>query len=374
MKKLLLASTALVGAAMLAAPAMAGTPSVKDDFSVSIGGSLRFSVFWWDQDADNFDRGYGFASGDSEISFQARGTTENGLAYGFDIEVQTQTDDAGGNSDETWMFIDGGDAWGRIELGDQDGAADRLMVDGEDATDAGRGIAGGAGDIPIVKGSQRAGSNMAGASLAFSGDASKIIYFTPRFAGVQVGASWTPDTGSNGKLDSKDNAADNENVYSIGVNYSNEFNGVGITVAGVYIGGDNEDTDIEEPEIWGVGINVRYAGFEFGTGYADRNETGITVTNAANGEDAGRWWNVGLNYKTGPWTVGAGFFTAEGDYVNTVTTGDFESKVFQFGFDYTVAPGWKIESGLQFVELDNYNDTGADNDATVFTFSSTMSF
>ena len=138
MKKLLLASTALVGAAMLAAPAMAGEPSVKDDFSVSISGNVTFGVLWWSQDVDNTpgDRGYHFQSPSSEVTFQARGTSEMGLLYGFDIEIQTQPDDTA-NADETWVFIDGGEAWGRIELGDQDDGGDRLFVSGQDATDAG---------------------------------------------------------------------------------------------------------------------------------------------------------------------------------------------------------------------------------------------
>ncbi len=66
MRKLLLASTALVGASMLAAPAMAGTPTVSDDFSVSIGGNLRFSVLIVDQDlSTGRGQGYKFRSDES---------------------------------------------------------------------------------------------------------------------------------------------------------------------------------------------------------------------------------------------------------------------------------------------------------------------
>ncbi len=378
MRKLLLASTALVGASMLAAPAMAGTPTVGDDFSVSIGGNLRFSLLIYDQDrSSGRGQGYLLKSGESEVSFKARGTAENGLNYGFDLEIQTQTNDTT-NADETWMFIDGGDAWGRVELGDQDDAADRMHVAGEDAMDAGRGGYNGAvGDV-FNFGS---GGIMKSPSLSPSSDATKIIYFTPRFGGVQLGASWTPDNGQIGGSGPSDNDGDFSNVFSLGVNYQNTFNGTGITVSGVYFGGDGEPntsggantgTSVEDVEIWAVGALVTFAGFEFGVGYADHNDTGLAEP--TNGADKGTWWDVGLNYKTGPWTVGAGYFHGEKDYANTVTTGDAEVDIFSIGFDYSVAPGWKIESDINFIEAENIDTTGTDNDGTVFVLSSTMSF
>ena len=241
MRKLLLASTALVGASMLAAPAMAGTPTVGDDFSVSIGGNLRFSVLIFDQDiSKGRGQGYLFKSGESEVSFKTEATTDNGLNYGFQLELNTQTNDTT-SADETWMFIDGGDAWGRIELGDQDDAGDRMFVAGEDAMDAGRGGYNGA--VADVFNFGNISSDIDGPGLSPASDATKIIYFTPRFAGLQLGASWTPDNGQDGGEgfgDNRDDDGDFNNVYSLGVNFQNTFNGTGITVAAVYFGGDGE--------------------------------------------------------------------------------------------------------------------------------------
>ena len=50
MKKGLLASTALVGASLLATSAYAQAPSVGSNFDVSIDGTLRFGILIWDQD------------------------------------------------------------------------------------------------------------------------------------------------------------------------------------------------------------------------------------------------------------------------------------------------------------------------------------
>lgn len=380
MKKLLLASTALVGASLLAAPVMAGTPSVSDDFSVSIDGTIRFGVLIWDQDVDNTpgDRGYHFQTDEAEIRFRMRGTSDFGLAYGFDIELHTQTDDTS-NADETWMFIDGGDVWGRIELGDQDDGGDRLFVSGQDATDAGRGIGGDQGDV-LVDGDGRNRTSAGGINI--TSDHTKIIYITPRFAGIQLGASFTPDEDQNGGDNPASgdggndgpNGGDYENIYSIGVNYRNTFNNVEVIVGGMFQGADHENSAIEDLEAWGVGVIIRYAGFEFGAGFADLQEKEITSANDALGEDAGQWYDVGINYKTGPWTVGGGYFHFERDYASTAAVSESDVDVFQFGFDYAVAPGWKIESDIRFIQQDDIDEDGLDNDATIFTIATVMSF
>ena len=379
MRKLLLASTALVGASMLAAPAMAGTPSVGDDFSVSIGGNLRFSVLIYDQDlSEGRGRGYKFQSDESEVKFSAEATADNGLNYGFQLEVNTQTDDQDA-ADETWMFIDGGDAWGRVELGDQDDAGDRMFVAGEDVM-AGRGGFDGA-----VGNAFKFDKAVSGPSLSPSSDATKIIYFTPRFAGLQLGASWTPDNGQKGGQDLKkqpDNNGDFENVYSLGVNFQNTFNGTGITVAAVYFGGDGEPdtsggantgTTVEDLERWGVGGQVTFAGFDFAVGYVDLGEGGITEP--TNDADNGSWWDVAVRYTTGPWKVGVGYFSSEKDFGTTAAClCDSEVDILSIGFNYAVAPGWAIASDINFVEAENINAAGDDNDGTVFVISSTMSF
>ncbi len=373
MRKLLLASTALVGASMLAAPAMAGTPSVGDDFEVSIGGNLRFSVLIYDQDVSaGRGRGYKFQSDESEVKFSARATADNGLLYGFELELQTQTSD-NANTDETWMFIDGGDAWGRIELGDQDDAADRIFVAGEDAMAGRGGFDGAVGDVFDF------GQAQGGPTITPLGDATKIIYFTPRFGGLRLGASWTPDSGHNGKTGPSDNDGDIENAYSLGVDFSNTFNDVGIVLAAVYIGGDGEPntaggvtaTTVEDTERYGVGGKVDFAGFEFAAGYADLGEGGITEP--LDGEDNGSLWSVALKYTTGPWAVGVGYFSSEKEFA-TGSTGEAEVDIFSVGFNYSVAPGWAIASDINFIEAENIDDAGTDNDGTVFVISSTMSF
>jgi predicted porin len=372
MKKGLLASTALVGASLLAVSANAGTPTVGDNFEVSIDGTLRFGVLVWDQDegfgTDASTRGYKFQTDESEVRFHMRGTADNGLAYGFDIEMQTQTDDTV-NADETWMFLEGD--WGRVELGDQDDAADRMFVGGEDVMPGRGGFDGDVGDVFNF-----GDINLSGPSLSITSDNTKVTYFTPRFAGFQVGASWTPDASQDGGDDTDgDDAVSNDSLYSLGLNYQNTFGDFGLTVAGTYTGGDHENSGVvEDPEVWGIGANVSYAGFELGAGYANHNETNILTAATAAGADAGEWWDVALAYTLGPWQVGVGYFNSNES--NIAPAPDSEVSIFSIGANYTVAPGWTIASDINFVDAENITQTApaVDNDGTVFVIATIMSF
>ena len=66
-----------------------------------------------------------------------------------------------------------------------------------------------------------------------SDDATKATYFTPRLAGFQLGASYSPDTNDDGGLDNNNAAGRTENHVGVGVNWTDAFGGVALTVAAV---------------------------------------------------------------------------------------------------------------------------------------------
>ncbi len=366
MKKALLATTALAGASLLATSAVAGTPTVGDNLEVSISGTVRFSVAYGSADIDTNSRGYSFTTDESEVAFNAKATSDSGIDYGLSIEIQTQPNDTQ-NADEAWVFLAGD--FGRVELGDQDGASDRLFVGGEDVT-AGRG----GFDGPVSRHFSFGGAARTGPGVSITGDAPKAIYFTPRVAGFQAGVSWTPDTGAIGSSISTDLAGgtDFENVVSVGANYSQTFGDVTVTVAGTAEFGDAEDQVLQEDaEIWGVGAKVDFAGFSVGGGYADFNDTGITKANTAAGADAGTWWDVAASYTTGPWTASVGAFFGSND--NTTGLGESEVDIYSIGVTYKFAPGLDIKGDYNFIDVDNAG-TATDNEGSTAVLSVQVSF
>ncbi len=366
MKKVLLASTALAGASLLATSANAGTPIVGDDQEVTISGNVRFSVYAADQDvelsANSSDRGYKFETDESEVKFAARSQADNGLEFGLEIEIQTQPDDTT-NTDEAWVFLQFEGA-GRVELGDQDGAADRIFVDASDVM-AGRG----GFDGPIGDFFNFGAGGVTGPGIAFTGDATKITYFTPRFGGFQAGASFTPDTGQNGSETESSNGGDQESAISLGANFKQTFNNVGVTIAATAEFGDDEDGAQEDSEIYGIGANVSFAGFEVGAGYVDRGDTGVAVNGAG---DGGSWWDIGASYSTGPWKIGAGAFFSETD----TGTNDIEVDIYSVGATFTIADGLALKGDINYASSDNatFTTTDTENEGYFFVLSLEASF
>ncbi len=386
MKKVLLASTAIVGATLIAAPAFA-QPVVSDMYEVTISGNLRVSLVGANEDFEavaDSNRGYNLKSDESEVAFSASASMDNGIQYGFQLELQTQTNDTK-NSDETWGFIDG--FFGRIELGDQDDAADRIFVGGEDAG-AGRGGFNGDAFALVDK-----GAAITGIGVNATGDATKVIYFTPRVAGVQGGISFTPDSGQEGSDGGgADTGSDFEEVISVGANFSQSHNGITVTVAGIGEFGEAETATTNDIERLGFGGKIDYMGFSGAVGFVDNADTGIssaaaTTGSSANGADAGYAISVGASYSTGPWKIGVAYLHGESDAGTFDATGtsiaDPESNIVSVGGNYAVAPGLDIAADINFFSLENsLSSDGAsaattnnrDQDGTSFVLSASFGF
>ena len=390
MKKTLLASTALVGAALLAAPASAGTVGSKDGMSVTLGGTFWFSVAVYDEDVSaGRGRGYRFGVNEAEVYVNASNTADNGIKYGVNIELNAGAAD-GTAADEAYAFLDS-DQWGHLELGDQDDAANRMMLGSQNAHKGFGGPAGALGANLTLFGGF--GGEATGARSDWDNDTTsddtKATYFSPRFAGFQLGASLTPDTGivsGTGGLTDTDNDDDFENVISYGINYVGKFDEIGVGIAFVGQEGDDEDAlgsalTVEDLSIWGVGGKIDFAGFTLGAHYNDFGETAITTANANNGADAGSTWSVGLGYQAGPWGVSAWYTDHEKDNATTSGAGALESELTRVGFGvgYAVAPGWKLTGDVEFFSHDNISDgtgTGAttDNDGRGYMLNNQFSF
>lgn len=359
MKKALLASTALAGASLMATSAMAAAPVTKSDLEVTISGTVRFIVPFASVDIDSGgaasgDRGFEFSSDESEIVFQASGVSDGGISYGLVIEQQTQTNDTD-NADETYIFFED-DTFGRLEIGDQDGAFDR-MFRGAKNVQAGRG----GFDGPAFNLASTGAALRTGPSPNFVGDATKIIYFTPRFSGVQLGASYTPDSNDNGGATSDASDGGFQDVIDLGINYVGDFGDTNVTFAAVAEFSDHEDPTTEGVENYSIGGTVSFAGFSVGAHYQDLGDTGITDAAAATGADAGNVWDVGAGYSSGPWAVGIGALFGENG--NAANAGDSDVEVYTINGTYNFAPGLDIKADLNFIDIDNPG-TATDNEGT----------
>lgn len=108
MKKVLLASTALVMSAGIAAA------------DVSVGGDGRMGVIVSEGDDAAF-------TSRIRISFSASGETDAGLAFGGSVRVDNYEDDQATNGTEGSVFVEG--TFGKISMGDVSGAPEAAVGD-----------------------------------------------------------------------------------------------------------------------------------------------------------------------------------------------------------------------------------------------------
>ena len=98
MKKVLLAGTALVGAALFAAPASA-------ELKLDLGGHFKGYGVYVDEDAEAADqRDFEFRK-DTEIHFTGETTLDNGLTVGVHVEQQVENDNL---NNESYAYFSGG--------------------------------------------------------------------------------------------------------------------------------------------------------------------------------------------------------------------------------------------------------------------------
>lgn len=383
MKKALLASTALVGAALLSAPAMAGSVGTGDSMNVKMSGNMWFQFHTIDEDISaGHGRGYGFDIPETELNIHADNTADNGIKYGMEVELEMNTD-ATGNADEIWAFLDGD--FGHIRLGDNDDATNTMLVG---AYQTNQGVSGALGGL---FGLGPAFHNQIPGSAAFlartdwqtftSSDATKITYFSPRFSGFQVGASFTPDSGSNGASYSEpDNNASFEQMIGLGANYTGKFEDVGVSVSVLYETANQENSsgaEIEDLNVWYVGGKVDFAGFAVGANYADFGDSRLTSSATALGADSGDLWQVGVGYKQGPWGVSAWYSEGNDNPVSSAV----ERTITRWGLGagYQVAPGWKLMADYNYLKHENIggvvaSSSNPDNEAQSFILTSMFSF
>lgn len=263
MKKILLGTSAVVGAALVAS-----TASAQDPIQIGIGGGMTHALTAdWQSGSEggttgnptgNFQDAAINIIQDWNLDFAGSTTLENGLTIGAFIEL----DESGGaaNIDEVYMSVSGG--FGTFLLGDLQPAADGAVVGNINggsafALDDGNFELGGNGSV--------AQSPMA-RDVVGPGEEGSLAYATPTFAGFSGVVSYTPD--ANEARDNPSQADSTaEDIWSFALGYENAFGpvdlavGFGSTLGNVEAGGNDHFS-------YTAGVEVGFAGFTLGGGYS----------------------------------------------------------------------------------------------------------
>lgn len=356
MKKVLLGTTALLGAGLVASPAFAA-----DGIKLSVGGFFRsaYQLNFDDDDegepgdetnTDNF-----FA--DAEVHFTGETTLDNGLTVGARIELEGET--AGDQIDEAYVYWSGG--FGEVRIGSDDDALAASCVFPP----------GGTTNFSAFSPNQFAAnahtSNSICTGVDERGDAQKMVYISPNFSGFQLVMSYTPDgdeetqgDGAGPHLGMSDHAVGtSRHNFSAYGSYGYEGDGWGLTVGG---GGSWEGhaegaagSARSEQDFYQTGLVLTFGSFSIGGGFEYYNDL-ANQNNVASVDDA---WVAGggMSYNMDAWTVGVQGSHLSQDIDDQGAFDSLDQNRIVLTGNYAMGPGIDIDAELGYT----WSDTNADN-------------
>ncbi|WP_439599460.1 porin [Falsiroseomonas sp.] len=381
MRKILLGTTAVVGAALMGM----GVAQAQEAPTVRVGGYFEFTGGYVD---DNFDSAAttGLPASRSKVDFRSdmeitvlvRGKAANGLSYGAEIELQMDNVTNGGSqnsgnggiidTDEVWGFISS-PTLGTLQFGDQDSAADQLKVAAPSVTNLGES---GGWDEFIAPAAD--GTRYLTTTINDGSDSTKIIYLSPQFFGFDFGVSYAPNqyegenyllpnATTNAQLQRNTNVGSIRNELSGAIRYRGSFGNVGVAAAFSAMRGDAPTASgVRDPNAYQAGLNVSAYGFTVGGHYVWGRYSGSAPGRAglAPGLDNSNNWTLGATYRFGAVQVGAFFSQAKQDNA-LVGVADREQQVWGLGAVYTLAPGLETFINYTNIEDENVRAFGAAN-------------
>ena len=358
MRKRLLGTTTLATLGILAYGVTGGDANAAEPISIEAGGFFGSVMTLRDQ-SDNAGLREFNVDTSGEIQFRGSATLDNGLAVGVRIEYEAHNQGGGGSIvDERYLTLDGG--FGQLKFGSDDSAAYSMHYQAPVAAwQVGL-------NSPSYAGLAGAG-NLASSYLStypwVGGDGNKIIYFSPRFGGIQLGASYQPDaavtegpsfTGTNDTM-----LGQQSDIWTIGGNYNGSFDGVDVSASLGYTHSAPE-TDTapgasmptsDDREAWAAGLNFAWDAFAIGAAYKiDNNGVADGMTGDTTVLD------LGFTYTTGPWVLGFNYGHLEQEVpagVSGPNTGEDGLDGYAFTANYSMGPGINLIAALKYYEYDS---------------------
>ncbi len=406
MRKVLLATTALVGVALAGAAQAATTSPV----TLNVGGYDDFVAgrFHEAQGTSATTRAHGDFENEYKINFDALGKASNGVEYGANISLWNGPEVAnlwtgGGNTVEVnsaYVWLSG--AFGKVLMGDEHGASDLQVY----APTVGEGqIDGRFQDFT----SPTTLTRVYASGIDNTEHSTKITYYTPKVGNdmgkVQLGVSYAPslyDYGSN-VVKFNSGAATNGAIspYKNDIKAAAEFWGnwhpvtlaasanlqtadagaTGTGVPAMYASAPGAGNGFQDFTSWGLGAQLGFsglAGFTLGGSYQDLGRYGTTHAQNKN-QDV---YTVGAKYEFDKVGVGVSYLTSS-QYNNLLTGGTATGVVnsnyvssynaWGLGATYTWFPGLTTSAdGVMFEQ--NVTNQADNNDGYVLLVSQRLAF
>jgi hypothetical protein len=411
MRKILLATTALVGLVAAGAAQAATTSPV----TVNVGGDVDFLAGAFHEAAKTVSTGADRASSDFEtlydLDFSVAGKANNGVQYGGLLSMNNTPDinnnlngaGSGLNITAANLFMSG--AFGKVQLGDSHGATDLALS----APTVGEGQVNGR-YIDFLDTNTYAKTLVLGVdSIDHS---TNITYFTPKVGNdmnkVQAAVSFVPNfynygssvvqvdnTSGTTTSGNHDTLSPYKDVIKGAVAYTGTFNPVTVGASAHIITGTSDQTaasfaggsnwlsnapagGVQDFTAWGLGAQAGLEGFTLGGTYANQGHYDTVASQTKTQQT----YSAALKYEFSKYAVGVSYLGGEGydnmlSLVSGTGTGSSYDYIKDFdteglGGSYSWAPG--LTTNIDGTLFQQETEVGAKNDGYVLLVSQKLAF
>jgi hypothetical protein len=324
MRKVLLATTALATVSAVAAA----------NAEVSLSGYYKFI---YSSTSDNTTTDRDGMSDDTEFAVTFSETTDSGLTFGMQTQVEGGTGSGASTIDEGFMTLSSPEM-GKLILGDNDDMFDSYVHFAPGLTAMASGAYDGRSALTAA-GAATPDGLVPDAGFTSGSDTTKASYVSPNMSGLSVGVTYMKTEG-------------NEDAFTaMGISYSTEIEGISLDMSAA-----TKDTNADNNSMsTQYGMTVGFGDFSIGAAaYNVDSKAGTSGTDNYEGKAT----TIGASYKlTDSLTVAYSTTTSEVDAGNN--NGD-ELDTDSFGATYTIASGLSL--ALAF-NSSAYSDSSAANNS-----------
>jgi hypothetical protein len=290
-------------------------------------------------------------------------TLDNGIRITTRTELEGNSSFGGDTIDENWMRISGG--FGQIVLGSHDMAGQAMTGGfyGSYSTNVGLSSA---FDTTDWINSPAATVHFAGIiqRVDNSSDSEGITYYTPRMSGFQAGVSYMPARNEDVNATRELKNVDTDGI-SLGLNFVKNMGGVGVGVAVGYATSNEATVNLDDTEIFGIGVRLDFQGFRISMSHNETEDQGTVLNTAAQGVKS---FEAGVRYTFGANAASASYTHAESNS-RAVARDNDESETLMLSYRRTLGPGVTWSVNAIFADFEDGLATpaaGAENDGQAF--------
>jgi outer membrane protein OmpU len=361
------------------------------DFKVTISGEAKFEAYFSSQKKDQNTRNVDFRNR-FRVSVNPEATALNGaLTYGANVMLKNEDSNSKTSFEANYIYLKG--AFGTVYLGDKTTYDDDVGI-----TKPQDFISENDGQLAYVNSSNDPayGTGILGheawreQTIQLGGQATRVRYDSPFISGLQLSASYTPQSKDDAWSFGRSKTTDTQDAFAVDLKFdstdktiSDRFGQAILKASFSFASATDKTTAVggqsfEDPRAYKGALAVGYGGFQAGGYYVDFGKSNLWKGDATRT----RHYDYGLGgqYTTGPWVFGIGYQYAQKDtgLGNGAVSTDGKKTMSSItgGVKYTVAKGLDAFADYSYVRTKN-SETGANNErdnANVVILGTTLAF